>query len=304
MSRPVLLVNDSLPPEARDLLSGFEVLEATADDAAIEEVQALMCWPGRVRGETLRRMKKLRMVQTMSAGADGVDFASLPAGAEVFSNAGAFTETVGEHAWGLLLGVAKGIHLRNVRSTPRVLRGKTLLVVGCGSIGSEVARLSKSLSMNTVGVSRSFGSPELFEDRHPLSSLSDAIGAADAVVVTLPLTNNTRGVFTHELLCRAKDAVLVVNVGRGETFDEEGLLRWLRERPESRFATDVYWGRDGKEQFSSPAWSLPNFAGSLHNAGVPLGEDLSKVKVAAALNVKRYFETGEALHRVHISEYV
>lgn len=244
------------------------------------------------------------MVQTLSAGADGLDFASIPRGAQVFSNAGAFTDSVGEHAWGLLLGTAKGMHLRNQRAAPRTLRDKTLLVVGCGAIGSEVARLSKSLGMKTVGVSRSFKSPELFEERHPLSSLPEVIGSADATVVTLPLTNRTRGTFGYELLSKSKDAAIVVNIGRGETFDEDGTLRWLRERPESRFATDVFWKKGEKEDFSTPGWELMNFAGTLHNSGLPLGEDLTKAKVAAARNVKLFFETGDAMNLVDVSEYL
>ena len=303
MSRAALLVTDALTDEARGVLSDFEVFEGSADDAALERCEALICFPGRVKAEALRKMKKLRMVQTLSAGADGLDYDALPEGARVFSNAGAFTESVGEHAWGLLLGTAKGMHLRNVRTTPRALRGKNLLVVGCGAIGSEVARLSKSLSMRTVGVSRSFKAPELYDETHPVGALPTVIGDADAMVVTLPLTNGTRGLFAYELLSKAKGTVIVVNVGRGETFDEQGVIRWLKERPESRFATDVYWKKDGKEQFSTPAWDLPNFAGSLHNSGLPLGDDLAKVRVAAALNVRRYFETGKALNQVDLSEY-
>lgn len=303
MPRPALFVNDSLPSDAREILSGFELYETKAEDAVLERCQALMCWPGRLRGETLRKMKGLRMVQTMSAGVDGLDFASLPPDAQVFSNAGSFTESVGEHAWGMLLGVAKGVHLRNASTVPRMLREKTLLVVGCGSIGSEVARLSKSIAMRTVGVSRSFRSPELFDERHPVAALPTIIGSADAIVVTLPLTHGTKGLLDYGLLSKARDAVIIVNIGRGETFDEGGLLRWLKERPEARFATDVFWKKDGREDFSTPAWDLPNFAGTLHNSGVPLGEDMSKVKVAAAWNVKRYFETGNALNHVDVAEY-
>jgi hypothetical protein len=61
--------------------------------------------------------------------------------------------------------------------------------------------------------------------------------------------------------------------------------------------------KDGREAYSVQAWELPNFAGTLHISGVPLGEDLSSVKVAAAWNVRRYFETGDAVNRVDVSEY-
>ena len=184
------------------------------------------------------------------------------------------------------------------------MRGKTLLVLGGGAIGSEVARMSKSIGMKTVGVSRSFKVPGAFDEALPLSSLEGKIGEADAIVMALPLTKATTGLVNRALLDRTKEAVIIVNVGRGESVPEEDLMGWLRERPQSRFATDVFWTKDGREGYSVPAWDLPNFAGTLHNAGTPLGEDLSSVKVAAAENVKRFFETGAAQNRVEIGEYV
>lgn len=304
MAKPAVFVTDSLPAEAKELLSGFKVFESTADDGTLALCEALLCWPSRAKGELLRKMTNLKMVQTMSAGVDELDFRSLPTDVQVFSNAGAFTEPVAEHAWGILLGVAKGIHIRNQKTAPRSLRRKTLLVIGCGAIGSEVARLSKSIGMNAIGVSRSFRAPEMFEERFPMSALPDKIGLADAVVITLPLTKSTRGVLSYEVLAKAKESAVVVNVGRGETVQEDGLIRWLKERPESRFVTDVYWAKEGKESFSTNAWELSNFAGTLHVSGLPLGVDLTPVKVAAAWNVRRYFESGEALNRVDIGEYL
>ena len=304
MTGTKVFVNDSLPAEAREILSGFEVHEKDADDRVLAECKALICWPYRAKPELLQKMKGLTMVQTMSAGVDALDFRSLPPGVQVFSNAGAFTGAVAEHAWGLLLGVAKGVHLRNQKVPPRALRGRTLLVVGAGSIGSEVARLSKSLEMKTIGVSRSFRAPGSFDEKRPLPELAKVIGEADAVVIALPLTKATRGIFSYDILSRAKEATIVANVGRGETVDEEGLIRWLKERPESRYATDVFWKPDGKEVFTTRAWELPNFAGTLHNSGTPIGEDLLGPKVAAATNVKRFFDTGDAANRVDISEYL
>ena len=304
MASTKVFVTDSLPDEARRVLAGFEVHEKSADDAVIPQFHALVCWPSRARPELLQRMTGLKMIQTMSAGVDGLNFRSLPAGVQLFSNAGAFTDTVAEHAWGLLLGVAKGVHLRNVDAMPRSLRAKTLLVIGAGSIGSEVARLSRSLGMKTIGVSRTFRAPGSFDVMHPASSLAQDVAAADAIVIALPLTKATRGMIDYPLLSKAKDEVIVVNVGRGETVQEEGLLRWLRERPESRYATDVFWRSGGKEVFTTSAWKLQNFAGTLHHSGTPTGESLAGPKVAAALNVRRFFETGEAANRVDISEYL
>lgn len=305
MSPPVaVFVTDTLPEEAKETLSGFEIFESSADAETLGRCKALICWPGRVTRELLASMKELRMIQTMSAGVDRLEFSAVPAGARVYSNAGAFTHAVAEHAWGLLLGVAKGVHAREERTKPRQLREKTILVIGAGAIGSEVARLAKSLSMKTVGVSRSFREPDAFDEMAPMSEVGSKMAEADAVVMALPLTNKTKGVVDYALLSRAKESVIVVNVGRGDSVVQGDLIRWLRERPESRYATDVFWSEGGRETFKTGAWELPNFAGTLHNSGVPLGDNLTGPKVAAAENVKKFFETGDALNRVDPSDYL
>ena len=303
-TRVAVYATDTLPPQAMEALEGFEVMVGQADDASLARCQALICWPHSVPAGLLGKMKGLRMIQAMSAGVDGLDFSSLPAGVQLFSNAGAFTQSVAEHAWGLLLGVAKGVHIREQRSTPRRLRGKTLVVVGAGSIGSEVARLGRSIGMKTVGVSRSFRSPDAFDEKAPMSSLAQKVREADAIVMALPLTKGTRGVVSYDLLMSTKESVIVVNVGRGESVNEDGLLRWLRARPESRFATDVFWVKGGRESFDTAPWDLPNFAGTLHISAAPLGEDLSGMKEAAAANVRRFFETGTARNLVDPTEYL
>jgi D-3-phosphoglycerate dehydrogenase len=299
-----IFVTARLPDLARRVLEGLDVFEGEADDATLAQCQVLMAWPTRARKELLGKMQGLRMVQALSAGVDGLDFACLPPGTQVYSNAGAYTESVAEHAWGLLLGAAKGLHARKQRVVPRRLRGKTLLVVGCGAIGSEIARLAKSVEMNTVGVSRSFKAPDLFEEKHPIGDLRKVIGTADAIAIALPLTRRTAGLIDYEALMLSNESVTVVNVGRGETVSEEGLIRWLRERPESRYTTDVFWKRNGEETFDTEAWSLQNFSGTLHISGVPLGDKLEHPMVEAAKNVRRFLETGEALNRVELADYM
>ena len=299
-----IFVTATLSDQARRFLEGLDVFEGEADDATLAQCQVLIAWPSRVGKELFDKMRSLRMIQALSAGVDGLDFASLPPGIQVYSNAGAYTESVAEHAWGLLLGAAKGLHARKQRVVPRKLSGKTLLVVGCGAIGSEIARLAKSVGMKTVGVSRSFKVPELFDEKHGTADLRKVIGYADAMAIALPLTKRTAKLIDYDTLMLSNESVTVVNVGRGETVSEEGLIRWLRERPESRYATDVFWKREGRETFDTEAWNLPNFSGTLHVSGVPLGDKLEHPMVEAAKNVRRFLETGNALNRIELAEYL
>jgi len=302
--RTGVFVTAKLPDRARSILEGFDLFEDETDDATLAQCQVLMVWPTRAGKELLGKMRALRMVQSLSAGVDGLDFASLPGGVRVYSNAGAYTEPVAEHAWGLLLGAAKGLHARRLRVVPRKLHGKTLLVIGCGAIGSEIARLAKKLEMHTVGVSRSFKEPSFFDEKHGTEDLRKVINAADGIAIALPLTKKTVGLIDYDTLKLASESVTIVNIGRGETVSEKGLIKWLRERPESRYTTDVFWKKDGKETFETDAWSLTNFSGTLHISGVPLGEKLEHPIVEAATNVRRFLETGDALNRIDLTEYM
>lgn len=296
-------MTDSLPPEARVILDPNEIFEKDADEETLGRCEVLVAWPGRAKKDLLLKLKSLKMVQSLSAGVDGLDFSAIGKDVAVFSNAGAFTEPVAEHALGLLLGIAKGIQVRNSHQVPRKLRGGTLLVIGAGAIGSEVGRLAKLIGMKTIAVSRSVASAGQFDERHGVEELPALMGRADAIAIALPLTSYTRGLIGYDLLARAKESVVVVNVGRGDTVSEDGLLRWLRERPESRYATDVFWIKEGRESFDTALWALPNFGGTLHVSGDPLGDNLLVPKVAAAKNVKLFLETGEARNRVERTEY-
>lgn len=299
-----IFVTATLSSQAKDILDGFETFENSADDLILAQCQVLIAWPARAGKALFEEMQSLKMIQALSAGVDGLDFASLPHGVRVYSNAGAFTEPVAEHGWGLLLGAAKGLPIRRQRVIPRKLSGKTLLVVGCGAIGSEIAKLSKSVGMRTIGVSRSFKATDLFDERYGIEELRRVIGKADAMAIALPLTKQTVNLIDYDTLMLSKGNITVVNVGRGDTVSEEGLIMWLRARPESDYTTDVFWKRSGKETFDTEAWNLPNFSGTLHTSGVPLGENLERPMLEAAKNVRRFLETGDALNRVDPVEYL
>jgi D-3-phosphoglycerate dehydrogenase len=306
VARDKIFVNDTLGAEARRILADFDVYENEADAETLSRCVAALVWPFRMPAEKLVKMTRLRAVQTMSAGVDTLRFASIPAKVAIFSNAGAYAETVGEHAWSLALGAAKGNFLRNIKVVPRVLRDGTLLVLGCGAIGCEVARLARvSLSMRTVGVSRSFTVPGLFDATHSLSQLPDVVGLADLIVITLPLTVTTRALVNYDLLRRTKEAVVIVNVGRGDVVEENSMLRILRERPETRYATDVFPEKEGREVFDTTLWTLPNFSGTLHTAGSSGGrEAIERVQARAAENLRSFLTRGEAANRVDVAEYV
>jgi phosphoglycerate dehydrogenase-like enzyme len=100
------------------------------------------------------------------------------------------------------------------------LRDKTLLLVGVGAIGTETARLASAFGMHVLAVKRSLGGvvPHV-DELHPVSELRTLVGRADAIVVTLPGTDATRGLLDADTLAAVKPGAVLVNVGRGAVID-------------------------------------------------------------------------------------
>jgi phosphoglycerate dehydrogenase-like enzyme len=181
------------------------------------------------------------------------------------------------------------------------LRGRTVVVVGVGAIGLEVARLASAFGMHVVGVKR-HADVELpnVESVHPPERLRELVGDAHAVVVTLPLTDETRGLIDRETIDRMRDGAIFVNVGRGKVVDEEALIDALRSGKLAGAALDV----TAKEPLpaDSPLWELENVILSPHTAALSWHEN-ERIGVLVAENLRRYLRGDELLSRVRTSAF-
>ncbi|MBI3840974.1 MAG: hypothetical protein HY297_03340 [Thaumarchaeota archaeon] len=108
MLRTGIFVTDRLPTEAKKILEPYDVFESETNDVVLAECEITMAWPSMLGPDLISRLKSLRMVQTMSAGVDAVDFALLPDGVKVYSNAGAYTGPVAEACVGAFAGRFEG----------------------------------------------------------------------------------------------------------------------------------------------------------------------------------------------------
>ncbi|AAY79664.1 2-hydroxyacid dehydrogenase [Sulfolobus acidocaldarius] len=298
----LILSTEKLPDECKRLLPNARD-QFNEDD--VPKADILMLWPLQAK-VFLPKAKSVKAVQTFSAGVDDFPFSLLPKGVDVFSNAGAYSVSVAEHAFALIMTLAKGIGKRDRTFRPYPLTGVNLMVLGGGGIGSEVARIGKmGFNMYVIGVSRSFKRPELFDEKHNISELKDIIGKADIIVDTLPLTKLTDGILNYDMLSRVKENAIIVNVGRGETVVEEDVYRLLKERKDVRFGTDVFWRKNGVEDFNSKLWELDNFTGTPHTGGA-YGNDVVKTNaiIEACKNVYNYITSGKAENKVRIEDYL
>ncbi|CAL9384612.1 NAD(P)-dependent oxidoreductase [Streptomyces sp. enrichment culture] len=204
-----------------------------------EEVRFLTGFPGVGGYETLvamvSRARCLEVLQVLSSGHDYLapHLGLLPPDALLCTGRGVHAEATAELAVTLLLASAgripRFVHGQRTGAWAPAgrltLRGKRVVVVGAGAVGTAVARLLEPFGCDLVRVARSArpggGAPAV----HAARELPSLLPAADAVVLCAPLTEETRGMFGAHRLASLKDGAILVNVGRGELVDTDALTR-------------------------------------------------------------------------------
>lgn len=147
------------------------------------------------------------------------------------------------------------------------LQNRTVLIIGLGSVGSEIARVSKSLGMNVLGIRRS---PELsagntsVDSIHSLDHLHDLLPKAEYLVLSAPETAETEGIIGREQILLLKKGAVIINVGRGALIDEIAMIEALSSGHLGGAYLDVF----SKEPLptNSPLWSFPNVLVNAHSA--------------------------------------
>jgi phosphoglycerate dehydrogenase-like enzyme len=206
---------------------------------------------------------RLRWIHSRSAGLDELLFPELAESAVPLTNArGVFSEILGEFVIAAVMFFAKGLR-RMVRSQEAgvwdqfdtvEVAGRTMGVVGLGDIGKAAARRAEALGLRVIGVGRADGP----ERKH------DVLARSDYVVLSAPLTPETRGFIGEAELRAMKPDAILINVGRGPLVDEAALIAALREKRIGGAALDVF----DHEPLPAghPYFALDNLLLSAHSA--------------------------------------
>lgn len=144
------------------------------------------------------------------------------------------------------------------------VEGRTMGIVGLGSIGSEVARLAQQFGMRVIGLRRSPRGDETCET-WPTSRLREMLPLVDDLVLTAPLTDETRNIIGADELALLPRGAHVINVGRGQLIDEPALIEALRSGQIGGAALDVFVVEPLPTD--NPLWDMPNVIVTPHSAG-------------------------------------
>ena len=274
--------------------------------------------------DLLNKAPRLRWVQLHSAGADHLlGHPIMNSDVLITTTSGIHAPPIAEYAFASILAwsrrVPKMLYYQNRREWPQgrwelfvgqELRGATLGIVGYGSIGREVGRLGKCFGMRVVATKRSVGQvadtgyrvpgtgdPEgqILNRIYPPEQLREMLAECDYVVISLPLTPDTRGLIGEEELRAMKPNAYLVNISRGGIVDEAALIKALQEGWIAGSGLDVF--EEEPLPPDSPLHDLDNVILSPHVAGFSPHYD-ERASDLFAENLRRYLAGVELLNLV------
>ena len=240
-----------------ELGGGFEVyFDVTS--APIDKVEILIVfrWEGVVEGSLIEQMKSLRLVQAITAGIDHIPVKDLAErGIAVQGAPGANSRYIAEHAFAMVLTAFKKICIHNQLMRKgefhqefmhRTLFEKNMLILGFGTIGQEIARISKVFKMKLRVFKKNREIPLEFQSGvekvyTSKAELEEAWPWADVIVVALPLNEELKGLIGGYELDRMKKDATIVNISRGKIIDEKALYEHLVRNPDFIACLDVWW---------------------------------------------------------------
>jgi (S)-sulfolactate dehydrogenase len=248
--------------------------EAAAADAIVVRNRT------QVRGELLAALTKCRVVGRLGVGLDNIDVPACEArGMKVIPATGANALSVAEYVIGsamlLLRGayqstgaVAAGQWPRNALSNGRETAGKTLGLIGFGSIGQLTAKLARALGMTVIAYDAMMDRDHPAYAAHGVqpAGLDEVIATADVVSLHVPLVDATRNLFDARRIAQMKRGAVLINTARGGIVDEAALAAALKSGQLGGAAIDVF----GAEPLpASPHFEgCPNLVLTPHVAGV------------------------------------
>jgi phosphoglycerate dehydrogenase-like enzyme len=300
------------PPMPKDIMDecramvpqGFEIAVVERGvEGGLEAHRDAEYFVGFARGDMgpqfYAALPKLKLIQLISAGYDRLDVAAAKqAGVPVANNGGANSTAVAEHTWLLILGVLKRLawqHNNVVAGKWRIgdlaenrlyeVEGKTLGIVGLGTIGKKVARRAHGFDMPVIY----YDTVRLTEDQESALGvrfvlLDELLRTADVVSLHVPLNAATKSLMSARQFGLMKPSAILINTCRGPVVDEDALNQALVSGQIAGAGLDVMAEEPGKP--GHPLYTAPNITITPHMAG-PTWENWPKAFRNAFDNIQR-----------------
>ncbi len=254
----------------------------------------------RDRVENVGKYKNLKWIHGSFVGVDKFLTDEIKRSDILITNSkGAYNSTVSEHALALMLAINRGLNIAIPAQQKKEwtkfeeadeLYGKKVGIVGSGDIGSSIARLCKAFGCKTLGMSRSNKKPRPIDILVPKSRLHDLLKESDYVVVSLPLTPETKHLIGKKEFTAMKKTSVLINIGRGQVIDEKELVKALKNGKIAGAGLDVF--EEEPLSVSSELWSMKNVIITAHYAGYTPQLN-SRLMDIFCTNLREFLKTGK-----------
>jgi phosphoglycerate dehydrogenase-like enzyme len=301
-------LNDSHWQSLHQAAPGWAIIDGRSgrpDPQDLAEAEILLGWNQDVAPTCLAAGAHLRWIQTFGAGVDGMPLVELKSRNVFVTNAsGVHPLPISETIFGLMLAFARkiGAFVRNQsehlwRHDPHLseIHGKTIGILGVGTIGEETARLAQAFQMRVLGLRRSGQASPYVDVMYGADGLDQVLSQSDYVINILPFTAETHHAIGSAAFACMKPNAIYINVGRGETTDTDALIQALRENRIAGAGLDVVAPEPLPPE--SPLWAMPNVLITPHSAG---GTEHYTDRVMAIFlaNLQAYLDQGSPAHNV------
>ena len=286
--------------EYRSILEQSKLPDLIIDKELTETCEILFGSPFSIR-DVLGKLPNLRWVQSTWAGVEPLLDPSLRRDYTLTNARGVFGGLMSEYIFGYLLAHERKIFERREAqknkqwdtSLTGSLRGKTIGLLGVGSIGAEVAQTAKVFGMTVRGYTRTSKASAQVDRYYHGDELLEFVNGLDYLVNILPNTKETKKIIDAKTLSALPSHAIFINVGRGSTVDEPALLKVLQENKIAGAVLDVF----EQEPLPSehPFWDAPNLSITFHTSAPSLPEDIAQVFIE---NYRLYSEGKPLKHQV------
>ncbi|HEV8015547.1 MAG TPA: D-2-hydroxyacid dehydrogenase [Stellaceae bacterium] len=269
--------------------------------AAIADAELLLLPDSHYSAETAQilrqRARKLQWVQLLSAGYDAVGRHGIPPGVIVTNAGDAYAPSVATQAMALFLGAQRQFPILLADQKRHAwdeggARGRcatpfdsTIAVLGFGHIGSEIGRLLRAFGAHVVAVTRSAKPQEHADESLPIAQLRAVLPRADAVVIALAASPETRHLIGAAEFALMKRSAVIVNIARGYIVDCVALAAALRDGAIGGAGLDVT--EPEPLPADHPLWDAPNLIIAPHMAGAPGSVTAKRLAAVVGDNVMR-----------------
>ena len=284
---------------------------AAGDDYARALPDADVIVTGGLTDDEVAQATRMRWFSSVAAGLDGIATPALLArGVDITNASGVHGPNIAEHVLAMMLMFTRAMPRllraqlarrweRNLKSRsdgPGELTGKTLVIVGLGRIGEAIAVRARPFGVRLVALkhdpSTRHDASVAVDELLPMDALDDALGRADHVCLTVPLTRETHHLMDARRIALLRAGAFLYNISRGAVIDEAALVEALRAGKLAGAGLDVF--EEEPLPPTSPLWDLDNVILTPHVAGVtPLYYD--RTAALFADNLDRFL-AGQPLH--------